>query len=295
MKLRNVIPGGIGVALAALAWSSVSLAEEPAPVAPPASATTSAPPAPAAPTAPPAPAAPTAAPAPPAPAPAPVAPAAPPAPAPVAPAAPPAPAPVAPTPPPAPAPVAPAAPPAPVAPAPTPAPESAVGAPPLLSTATSQPSTAAAPRSSWPAPAAAVSPLAEDGATTPNPNGALIGAGLFVLAASYMPAIAVAESSGAKVDEHLYVPVAGPWLDLVRRPTCNATDCGAEFGNRALIATDGLLQGLGAFMTLVGLLTLDDEDGASPPIAKNRDHTTVHVSPSQLGSSAYGVTAFGSF
>jgi hypothetical protein len=136
--------------------------------------------------------------------------------------------------------------------------------------------------------------LAEDSTGAANNNGALIGAGLFLLGGSYLPAIAVAESSNSPADDHLYVPVAGPWLDLIRRPTCNAIDCSAEFGNRALIATDGLLQGLGAFMTLVGLLTLD-EDPATPPVAKNLDKTTVHVSPAQLGSGSYGVTAFGSF
>ena len=265
MKLRNGISGGMGVALAALAWSSVTVAEEPAPAAPPAPAATTAPPAPAATTAPPAPAAATAPPAP-----------------------------AAATAPPAPA-AATAAPPPPAAVAAQPISETAPAAPPLLATAISQPAPSTAHASSWPAPAAAVAPLAEDSATTSNPNSALIGAGLFVLAASYMPAIAVAESSDSKVDQHLYVPVAGPWLDLVRRPTCNAADCGAEFGNRALIATDGLLQGLGAFMTLVGLLTLDEEDAAAPTIAKNRDTTTVHVSPAQLGSGGYGVTAFGSF
>ena len=121
----------------------------------------------------------------------------------------------------------------------------------------------------------------------------LIGAGVFLLASSYLTATVVAESSDLKADQQLYVPVAGPWLDLGRRPLCNASNCGTEFGNRALIATDGLLQGLGAFMTLVGLLTLDDES-AAPRAAKEQDRK-VHVSPSQFGSAGYGVAAFGRF
>jgi hypothetical protein len=134
----------------------------------------------------------------------------------------------------------------------------------------------------------------ESTANSNNNNAALIGGGLFVLAASYLPAIAVAESSNTKPDSQLYIPVAGPWLDLAHRPTCTALDCSAEFGNRALIATDGLLQGLGAFVALVGLLSIDD-DAPATPVAKNAEKATVHVSPSQLGSGSYGVTAFGSF
>jgi hypothetical protein len=259
MKLRSVIPGGARVAIAALAWSSVSIAEEAVPAAPPPPAATAAPPPPAA----------TAAPPPPA-----------------AIAAPPPPTAIAAPPPAATDPVAtPSAAVAVVQPTPVIVPHPIV---------TVMAPAAPTPASSWPAPAAAVKPMPEETPTADSAPGALIGAGLFVLAASYMPAIAVAESSDSRVDEHLYVPVAGPWLDLVRRPTCNAIDCSTEFGNRALIATDGLLQGLGAFMTLVGLLTLD-EDAGTQPIAKNRDKPTVHVSPAQLGSSSYGVSAFGSF
>lgn len=121
----------------------------------------------------------------------------------------------------------------------------------------------------------------------------LIGAGVFILASSYLTATVVAESSDLKADQQLYVPVAGPWLDLARRPICNAYSCGTEFANRALIATDGLLQGLGAFMTLVGLLTLDDDPDAART-AKERDRQ-IHIAPSQFGSAGYGLAAFGRF
>ena len=332
MKVPMVIPGGIGVALAALAWCSVSRGDETAPVSPQPPAATAAPPAPA-PTAPPPPAPNTTqppapnTPQPPSASSSPAAPSAPPAPPPPAPAAPPPPAANAAPPPsgPAPAPVAtapqattsalqpltasatsatPAAstatvvPPAPV-PAPAPGPVApvapAIPASPIAPLPIASPVSLPSETSSdptWHAPRAALAPT-EAGASSDATNGALIGAGLFVLASSYLPAIAVAESSNTKPDDHLYVPIAGPWLDLVHRPSCNATDCSAEFGNRALIATDGLLQGLGAFMTLVGLLAIDEDSGT--PVAKNTEKTTVHLSPAQLGSGSYGVRAFGTF
>lgn len=126
-----------------------------------------------------------------------------------------------------------------------------------------------------------------------SPDHALIGAGIFILASAYMPAAAVAGSSDLRADQRLYIPVAGPWLDLAQRPMCAATGCGAESTYRALVATDGILQGLGAFMTLVGLLSGDDSPPPATASADGRD--TVHVSPAQIGAGAYGLTAYGSF
>ena len=143
------------------------------------------------------------------------------------------------------------------------------------------------------APYATESASPHEGRSDQSANG-LIGAGVFILASSYLTATVVAESSDLKADQQMFVPVAGPWLDLARRPICNANTCGTEFANRALIATDGLLQGLGAFMTLVGLLTLDD-DTQETRAAKLQREKTVHVSPSQFGSAGYGVAAYGRF
>jgi len=126
------------------------------------------------------------------------------------------------------------------------------------------------------------------------PNGQVIGAGIFVLAASYLPALMVAGTSDTRADQRMFAPVAGPWLDLAHRPACVGTCSGAESANRALIATDGIIQGIGAFIVLVGLLTADDND-ATRPVAQLGADRAVHLSPTPLGASAYGLTAFGSF
>ncbi len=126
----------------------------------------------------------------------------------------------------------------------------------------------------------------------------LLGTGLFLLAVSYLPAVSVAASSSVAADQHLYAPLAGPWIDLAQRPVCSPpANCEAEQTNRALLETSGILQGVGAFLTLVGLLTSDDEDLQHPPPkhVNEAKSNPVHVTPTQFGSAGYGVAAFGKF
>jgi hypothetical protein len=125
----------------------------------------------------------------------------------------------------------------------------------------------------------------------------LLGTGLFLLAVSYLPAVSVAASSTVQADQHLYAPVAGPWLDLAQRPACTPpNNCEAEQTNRALLETSGILQGVGAFLTLVGLLTSDDPEPKKPdPKVLNEAKAEVHVSPVQFGSAGYGLAAYGKF
>jgi hypothetical protein len=125
----------------------------------------------------------------------------------------------------------------------------------------------------------------------------LLGTGLFLLAVSYLPAVSVAASSTVTADQHLYAPIAGPWIDLAQRPVCSPpANCQSEQTNRALLETTGIIQGVGAFLTIVGLLTPDDSDTTSPPLKHSSEAkaTTVHVTPAQFGS-AYGLAAFGKF
>ncbi len=126
----------------------------------------------------------------------------------------------------------------------------------------------------------------------------LLGTGLFLLAVSYLPAVSVAASSTVAADQHLYAPLAGPWIDLAQRPVCNPpANCEAEQTNRALLETSGILQGVGAFLTIVGLLTSDDDDTQwqTPKHVNAAKAEPVHVTPAQFGSAGYGVAAFGKF
>jgi hypothetical protein len=142
--------------------------------------------------------------------------------------------------------------------------------------------------------ARSVPPPPPEGSNTETKD-TLLGTGLFLLAVSYLPAVSVAASSTVSADQHLYAPIAGPWIDLAQRPICSPpANCQSEQTNRALLETTGILQGVGAFLTIVGLLTPDDTDTESPKHTSEAKATTVHVTPAQFGS-AYGLAAFGKF
>jgi hypothetical protein len=129
---------------------------------------------------------------------------------------------------------------------------------------------------------------------TQYPN-VVVGSGIFMFAVSYMAATMFAEASTARIDRLLYVPVAGPWLDLARRPLCSGTACNTEFGNRALLVGDGILQDLGLLMTLVGLLSDHAPTEVQTAKVVETNARKVRVSPAAFGAGAYGVAAIGKF
>jgi hypothetical protein len=49
------------------------------------------------------------------------------------------------------------------------------------------------------------------------PNPLLLGSGAATIVASYAPALVVAATSDHKGDKNLFIPVAGPWIDLANR------------------------------------------------------------------------------
>src|SRR5258708_16604835 len=50
------------------------------------------------------------------------------------------------------------------------------------------------------------------------PNADLVGVGIFTIALPYFASVGGA--MGSEVDHDLYIPVAGPWLDLAHPPDC---------------------------------------------------------------------------
>jgi hypothetical protein len=88
--------------------------------------------------------------------------------------------------------------------------------------------------------------------------------GLIVLGVSYGPTAYIGGSSAGLNDRVLLVPLAGPWIDLARRPACVTPQnvaampidpCAFETATRAALVASGALQGFGALLTLVGLPT----------------------------------------
>ena len=83
------------------------------------------------------------------------------------------------------------------------------------------------------------------------PSQAMLSTGVFTFAASYVPAFVVATQSGHPGDHALYIPVAGPWMDLSERHCSTGQVCDREGLYEGLLIADGIFQALGA-LNMVG-------------------------------------------
>jgi hypothetical protein len=156
----------------------------------------------------------------------------------------------------------------------------------------------------WAAPAfgqttvvepATVAPAPVQETTTPyaGPNGAVIATGSLIFLAAYVPVVAIAAGSGQEVDRRLYIPVAGPFIDLGQRHLCEAgnLDCDKEVANKVLLAADGIFQGIGVLTALAGFLITEH----APVVTTAKSSApTIRIAPA-VGSGLAGVTAVGTF
>jgi hypothetical protein len=159
----------------------------------------------------------------------------------------------------------------------------------------------------WAAPASGQTPVAEvvepatvapapvEETTTPyaGPNGAVIAAGALIFIGAYAPAVAIGAGSGQPIDHRLYIPVAGPWIDLHERHLCEAgnLNCDKEIANKVLLAADGIFQGIGVITALAGFLITEHAPVVTTAKASG---PTIRIAPA-LGPGQAGVTALGTF
>ena len=145
------------------------------------------------------------------------------------------------------------------------------------------------------APGGAAAAPAETTTTYEGPNRAMVGSGLVMFGLSYIPAVIVASQSNQDVDHHLYIPVAGPWINLANRPDCNVAriGCDTENTNKVLLVVDGVFQGVGALTTVIGLLSTERE--TAPVTRTASDKPSIHFTPASMGAGGVGAAAFGSF
>ena len=131
--------------------------------------------------------------------------------------------------------------------------------------------------------------------TTDSNGGTLLVTGLVTLTLSYAPAFVLASQSNLPIDQHLFAPVVGPWIDLANRPQCGPPNmsCNTEIANQAMLVADGIVQGLGALEILVGLATVAGESSSNQP--KVEDKVGVRVTPAQFGAGGYGLAVLGKF
>jgi hypothetical protein len=120
------------------------------------------------------------------------------------------------------------------------------------------------------------------------PNPLLVTTGAVVFGVPYAFSAYSAATSHLSADKWLYVPVAGPWGDLIARYTCETTGCKGNLGPDALpLVLAGLGQAAGVGILIKALI---DPPGKSLRTADRR----VHVAPaSYIGGG--GVQAYGAF
>ena len=159
----------------------------------------------------------------------------------------------------------------------TPTPTTPPSGPPAAETSVSRPATS-------PAPSAAriADPAADSG-----PNRAVIVTGVLSVLVWYVPSVIVAAGSAIPSDSSLFVPVAGPWLDLADRPACGpgSISCRVETGNQFLLVADGLFQAWGVAATVIGFASKEHGRAAS----------ALRVTPARIGKRGYGLAALGTF
>jgi hypothetical protein len=125
------------------------------------------------------------------------------------------------------------------------------------------------------------------------PDRGLLRSGAWTLSLGYVPALVVAIQSPLPADRYLYVPVAGPWLDIAKR---DCDGCRHEGLNQFLIAADGVVQGVGALEIVGSFLFLERTVTTRPARRNSRSHTALNLrfKPTRVPG-GYGVTAIGNF
>jgi hypothetical protein len=124
-------------------------------------------------------------------------------------------------------------------------------------------------------------PTTERTVTEPvRPNRGFIAAGSLTLLSSYLPALAVAATSSQPADDRLYIPLAGPWLDLAERPPCGpgSIPCDQETLNRVLLVGTGLAGVAGIGLLVAGFV-----------VPERRTVTTVQTARLVIGPGRIGV------
>lgn len=156
--------------------------------------------------------------------------------------------------------------------------------------ADAQPAGAASPPSVVVNPPPASDPLLE-----PEPErdvrDTVLKAGTATFLLSYGLSIGLAAGSLDPDDKGLYVPVAGPWIALAAREPCDVgRGCERDTASKVLLATDGVIQALGA-VGIVGALVAPRP--SERLLVKNRSR--VKVRPTTVGLGHPGIAVAGWF
>lgn len=121
-----------------------------------------------------------------------------------------------------------------------------------------------------------------------SPNSALIGSGALMFGLAYGGSVIVGAASDNKADQHLLIPVAGPWMNIANRSCPENGNCPNETANKVLLAADGIFQAAGVLQILGGFL-FPQKTTVTRSVS-----TGVRVSP-RVGPGSLGISASGAF
>jgi hypothetical protein len=102
----------------------------------------------------------------------------------------------------------------------------------------------------------------------------------------------VAGFSDESSDKRLYIPVAGPWLDLAER---DCPDCRHETANKALLVVDGIFQGLGALDIVGSFFVVEDRVTVARKAPPSPTVASVRLAVTPVRGGGYGMVALGQF
>jgi hypothetical protein len=144
-----------------------------------------------------------------------------------------------------------------------------------------------------------VRPIVGERTTYSAPNSPLLIGGIFAFGGAYSTSVVVAAIVNTSFDNWLYIPVAGPWIDLAHRPQCGngllEPSCSSQFGRKAILVADGALQGVGVLAVAAGLILPGRHRELLTAKSDRPGKVHVNILPSQVGRDGYGLTALGDF
>ena len=122
---------------------------------------------------------------------------------------------------------------------------------------------------------------------TRRPNVPMLASGATILAASYTPALLVAMNSERRGDDRLYIPVAGPWLDLAERGGCAPNSCETEALYKAGLVAMGVAHLVGTGLVIGSFI--------APETRTVTRSAKAVVVPTSMGRGGAGLSVVGRF
>jgi len=144
---------------------------------------------------------------------------------------------------------------------------------------------------SWVSAASAQTTTSEEGYV---PNRFMLTTGLILWGVPYTASVVTAAQSSNPADQHLYVPIVGPWIDLSQRGGCPvaANSCNTETTNKVLLVGDGIFQAIGTLDVLWAFLRPEHREITT--VSATRYTPKIAFAPSSVAS-GYGLTALAVF